>query len=72
MPPLTLSGDQAHSSAALVHPEWLGNQEGKPSHPQLQRGCVALDLRWSNPNKPMVQRSTALCVGHKLAKELLS
>jgi hypothetical protein len=70
--PLTVSGDQAHSSVALVRLAWLGNQEGEPSCPRLRGECATLNLQQCNPNKPTTRCNTAQRAGHKSAKELLS
>jgi hypothetical protein len=51
--PLTTSGDQDHLPATLVHPVWLGDQEGEVMRPQLRRKCMTPDLQQNNPKKQM-------------------
>jgi hypothetical protein len=68
--PLTASGDQTHSSAALACPVWLGNQECEPTRPRLRTKCTTLDSGVLTPRNQWC--NLLQCVEYREAKEVLS
>jgi hypothetical protein len=68
--PLTASGDQTHSSAALACPVWLGNQECEPTRPRLRTKCTTLDSGVLTPRNQWC--NLLQCMEYREAKEVLS